>query len=341
MYFNSNANRRPPFSTTRPAALAGLLLAATWLPTLPAKAQCFDDNLAKVVAGSSLINDHMGEAVAVHGDVAVLGSPDDEEGGFMNAGSVSVFRRDPGTGQWTEEQRVVAGDPSGSAFFGRSVDIYGDTLIVGNTEHSPAGIATGAAYIFRYDGVSWNEEQKLTLAAPDPGDRFGFSVGIWGDTAVVGADSRDVGFEDDAGSAYVYEFNGLAWISVATLVAPDALEDAFLGHSIAIHDNWIIAGAWADNANFLDGGAAYIFSDQGAGWAYFQKIISNNLTEDDLFGTAVDIHGDRAIVGAQFHDTLGQNRGAAYIFEIGMLGAGWLQVAEVTASDVEPFDRFG
>ncbi|MEM7356239.1 MAG: hypothetical protein AAF657_35820, partial [Acidobacteriota bacterium] len=143
------------------------------------------------------------------------------------------------------------------------------------------------------------------------------------------------------GSAYVYEFNGLAWISVATLVAPDALEDAFLGHSIAIHDNWIIAGAWADNANFLDGGAAYIFSDQGAGWAYFQKIISNNLAEDDLFGTAVDIHGNHAIVGAQFHDTLGQNRGAAYIFEIGMLGAGWLQVAEVTASDVEPFDRFG
>ena len=100
-------------------------------------------------------------------------------------------------------------------------------------------------------------------------------------------------------------------------------------------------GAWADNAIHFDGGAAYFFDNLGGGWSYSQKVVSSTLAEDDLFGGAVDIQGNRAVVSAHYHDPLGDNRGAAYVFELEPVAANWVEVAELIPGDVEAFDRFG
>ena len=284
-------------------AIGGFLVTALLLDLTAVQAQCLDDDLTKILAIEGSINDHMGQAVAIHDDLAVFGAPDDDESPLMSTGSVYVFRRND-LGQWEQEARLTAPEPTASSIFGRSVDVHGDRVIVGSLENFDGVNQAGAVYIFRYnpDGPTWEEEQRIVLATPEPGDHFGNAVGLGNGVAVIGAENRTVDTEDDAGAAYVYEFFGGVWSLAATLEAPSASEDAFFGHSVAIDGNWIIAGAWTDNTNHTDAGAAYLFTNLGGAWNYHQTVIPITLAEGDLFGAAVDIDGDRAVVSAHHHD---------------------------------------
>ena len=93
--------------------------------------------------------------------------------------------------------------------FGFSVSVSGDTAVVGARFHDcAAGFDCGSAYVYRFDGTSWVEEQKLTASDVAGDDQFGISVSVSGDTAVVGAFRDDCAAGSDCGSAYVYRFNG-------------------------------------------------------------------------------------------------------------------------------------
>lgn len=126
-------------------------------------------------------------ALSDSGDLAAIGSPWDDTLAFR-AGSVDVFRRTPGTGQWVVDQQLTANDWRSAGHFGQDVDMLEDEIFVGSVRQDGMGIASGSAYTFRYEGGQWREVRKLV--SPEPLDTFGIRVSLTDSVSVVGAWTR-------------------------------------------------------------------------------------------------------------------------------------------------------
>ena len=172
-------------------------------------------------------------------DTAVAGAPFDDNVGTINQGAAYVFTRSGTT--WTEQQKLTAPDGGANDLFGTSVAIDVDTLVAG----APAGGTTdsGAAYVFTRSGTDWTPQAKLTASDGAAGDQFGLSVGIEGDTAVVGSPIARVGANLARGAAYVFTRDGTIWNEFQKLVASDGAVGDLFGFSVAIDGNTIVAGA--------------------------------------------------------------------------------------------------
>ena len=218
----------------------------------------------KLTASDAQADDQFGQSVAVSGDTAVVGASLEDAGG-SNAGATYVFQRDQGgAGNWGEVKKLLASDAQGGDFFGISVAVSGDTLVVGADGGAAGGTLGGAAYVFQRDqggADNWGEVKKLLASDAQGGDRFGSSVAVSGDTAIVGAVFENAGGVQ-AGAAYVFQRNqGGAgnWGEVKKLTASDAeLGDRF-GESVAVSGGTTVVGARFEDAGGGAAGAAYVF----------------------------------------------------------------------------------
>ena len=106
------------------------------------------------------------------------------------AGAAYVFERDQGgAGNWGQVKKLTASDAEAGDDFGASVAVSGDTAVVGAAYEIRRGSAAGAAYVFERDqggAGNWGQVKKLTASDAEADDRFGASVAVSGDTAVVG-----------------------------------------------------------------------------------------------------------------------------------------------------------
>ncbi|MEE8155935.1 MAG: FG-GAP repeat protein [Phycisphaerales bacterium] len=273
-----------------------------------ASAQCELENL---LASDGSMIDQLGRAVDIDGDVAVVGAPGDADAG-NNSGTAYVYQRDPKTMDWTEQQKLVASNPAAFDFFGFSVSIGGDLLIVGAPQLPPDA---GVAYIFQRMGDVWEEMAVIGPCDNDPGDSFGSSVAVIGpcDSAVIGAPGDDE-LGVDAGAVYVFVHQGNEWVEQAKLTASNGASENRFGSSVAVSGETIIVGAPFGSGKIGGTGAAYIFELQGDTWEEVASIGPTNGELTDAFGSAVAIEGDRALVGAPSHNALGKESGAAYFF---------------------------
>jgi len=239
---------------------------------------------------------------------------------------------------FTKVKKLKASDASPTDSFGYSVGISSDTVVIGAYEKNTV---TGAAYVFErnHGGAdNWGEVQKLTASDGKVADYFGQSVGISGDTVVIGAPGRNTG----AGAAYVYGRNrGGAnnWGEVKILTASDGVSLDSFGQEIAVSGEIIVVGAIGKNSS---AGAAYIHGRNQGGadnWGEVRKLSASDGASDDLFGYSVAVSGGVAVIGARDNDSL---KGAAYVFERDWGGAGnWGEVRKLTASDGVANDTFG
>ncbi len=157
----------------------------------------------KLVASDAAPDDRFGSSVAASGDTAVVGAYRDDDAG-TNSGSAYVFVRS-GT-MWSEQAKLLGSDAALGDSFGFSVAVSGDTAVVGALGDDDAGSSSGSAYVFVRNGMMWSEQAKLVASDAALDDKFGSSVAVSVDTAVVGAYSDDDA-GTDSGSAYVFEFN--------------------------------------------------------------------------------------------------------------------------------------
>jgi hypothetical protein len=156
----------------------------------------------KIVASDTEAGDRFGYGVAISGDYAIVGAGYEDAGG-IEAGAAYIFRR-TGENTWDAGVKIVASDAEASDHFGRSVAISGDYAIVGAEDEDAGGSEAGAAYIFRRTGENtWDAGVKIVASDAEASDKFGGSVAISGDYAIVGA-----GYESasgsNAGAAYIY-----------------------------------------------------------------------------------------------------------------------------------------
>jgi len=179
----------------------------------------------KLTVSDGSPDDHFGSFVAVDGDTLVVSARNDGDNS-TDSGSVSVFAWSNST--WTEQAKLTASDGASGDFFGRSVAIHNETLIVGATGDAEKGYGSGSAYVFvRMSEATWTQQAKLVANDSAPGDEFGVSVAILEDTAVVCARYDDDN-NDDSGSVYVFVRSGSLWTEQAKLTASDSAADARL-----------------------------------------------------------------------------------------------------------------
>ncbi len=294
----------------------------------------------KLTAPDAAAFDEFAISVSVSGNTAAVGSLGDDCAAGRDCGSVYIFRFN-GT-SWVLEEKLTASDADASDQFGVSVSLSGNMTVVGAvTADCAAGNFCGAAYVFRFNGTSWVEEQKLTASDANPNDRFGISVSASGDAIVVGTRNDDCLAGPLCGSAYVFRFDGTVWFEERKLSAfhPEAGE--FFGRSVSVSGDTVVAGAPGDECTTGSKcGSAYVFRFDGARWFEEQKLIAPDAAPGDRFGTSVSLSGDMAVVGASSDDcAAGFTCGSAYVFRFD--GTKWVERQKLNASDAGAGDQFG
>ena len=291
-----------------------------------------------MLAADGASDDFFGISVASSGDTVVVGAFGDDVGGNVNQGSAYVFIKSGAA--WIQQAKLTAADGEAEDFFGFSVAISGDTLVVGAYSDDVGGNTTqGSAYVFTRSGGSWTQQAKLVGAGGASTDLFGQSVAIDGDTVVVGARLSEAGGIFNRGSAYVFVRVGSLWIQQARLNAADASANDFFGHSVAIDGNTVVVGAMGDDVGTsVDQGSAYVFTRSGATWTQQARVTEG--VSGDSFGSAVAIDGNSIIVGAVDADEGSVvDRGAAYVFT--RSGTTWTLQSRLLGSGFAPGDDYG
>lgn len=298
---------------------------------------------AKLIASDAAASDNFGISVAVSGDTVVVGAYFDDHLAGINAGSAYVFTRSGTT--WTEQTKLIASDAAANDNFGRSVAVSGDTSLVGshNDDHA-GGVDAGSAYVLIRAGAVWSEQAKLTTGAV-ANDKFGVSVAISGDTAVIGA---YLSGPSDTGAAHFFDRSSGAWTYYGNVTALGVAANDFYGYSVALSGNTAVIGAWGDDhlpGPVVDAGSAYVFVRSGTSWMAEGVIVNPESSTNDRFGISVAAYGNTVVVGSYFDDNAGgTNAGSAFVYfdpVPGAQGNTWTQQAMLTAADPNFGANFG
>jgi hypothetical protein len=291
----------------------------------------------KLAASDGAAYDRFGHSVSVSGDYAIVGAYYDDDKG-SDSGSAYIFKYD-GT-VWYEQAKLTASDGVADDLFGHCVSISGDYAIIGAYLDDDKGDKSGSAYIFKRDGETWYEQDKLTASDGAVDDLFGYSVSISGDYAIVGA-WRDDDNGDDSGSAYIFKREGEAWSQQAKLTSSDGVLNDNFGVFVSISGDYAIVAAPYDDDNGISSGSAYIFNREGEVWSEEDKLIASDGDDFDYFGTSVSISNNYAIVGCRLDDDNGISSGSAYIFKRYNTASSWYEQDKLTALDGVAYDYFG
>ena len=319
----------------------------------------------KLTAADGTAGDGFGGAVAIHADIALVGAQADQN----SRGSAYLFERNydpaapatPSSDNWGQRTKLTAPDGADEDFFGLSVDIWGDTAVVGAPlDDIGSRSEQGSAYLYgrNYDpsapgtplANNWGLIKKLTASDGGSSDTFGFSLSIWGDTLLVGG----IWDADARGSVWVFTRNRIAadsWGQEKKVTASDGTGGDEFGRSVALWGDTAVIGARGDDiGSNADQGSAYVFACPCTPGSEFKKEIASDGAADDKFSVAVAIYGDTLVVGA-FWDHVGTiaDQGSAYVFERNYdpanpgtpLADNWGEVKKLTASDGATDDRFG
>jgi len=280
--------------------------------------------------------DWFGISVAVSGNTVVVAAFDSN---IQQYGKAYVYVKPPSGWQDMTQVATLTSSDNGEGF-GQSVAISGNTVVVGAanpSNFSPAAAGPGAAYVFVMPSGGWHdmtESAKLTASDGQPGDAFGNSVSISGNTIAVGAIFAPTNFSFE-GKGYVFVRPASGWsgnlTETAELRASDTQLLNYFGASIAISGNTVVVGAYGHN-NFA--GAAYVFVKPGTGWAgtltqTAELTASDGKSSADL-GFSSAISGNTIVVGAP---NARSSRGTAYVFV--QPSSGWVDMTE-TAELVQP-----
>ncbi len=264
----------------------------------------------------------------------INGNQNDNSAG--GAGAVYIFEGSGGA--WNQQAYLKASNTDAADKFGFSVDISGELVVVGapfesssetgvnGNQFSNDSYAAGAAYVFVRTGGAWFQQAYLKASNAESGDHFGYSVATSGERIVAGASqeaSDATGVNGDqssnvaalSGAAYVFERSAGVWSQEAYLKASNTGSVDLFGKSVAISGDMIISGAvWEDsnssgvnggqnNDGAIDSGAAYAFERTAGAWIQQAYLKASNADVNDGFGTAVEISGSQAVVGAWSEDS--------------------------------------
>ena len=269
---------------------------------------------AKLTASDTAVNDSFGSSAALDGDTALIGCIGHDHKGY-HSGSAYVFVRSGTT--WKQQAKLTASDGDFSDWFGNSVAIDGDVVLIGAPRNDDKGSNSGSAYVYVRSGTAWTQQTKIIPNDGAKDDQFGMQVSLSGHTALLGSMDDDRG--TDSGAAYVYTRSGSTWKQQAKLTANDGVANHHLSLDVALSKDRALVGAPYDATRGYHSGAAYVFERTGTAWKQVIKLTASDGIADDDFGGAVSLIDEHLLVSASKDDDKGQNSGSLWIYGIAQL----------------------
>jgi hypothetical protein len=276
----------------------------------------------KIIPAVGEYGDGYGSSVSLDGNTGVIGAP--------GGNAIYVLAHDSGT--WSLQEKIT----SGPGWFGTSVSVSGDTIAVGAPQENGGLYHSGAVYIFERMGGLWTEQAKIPFDDMDV-SRFGESVALDGDRLAIGAPGADHGTAQGAGAIYIYARSGDTWTQEAILTAHDPSFLEYMGSSVSLSGDTVVAGAIRDADHGYESGAAYVFIRNGGSWTEQAKLASEGTSAEDRFGWSVSISGDMLAIGSPFGGSSHYGSVALFHRSDGV----WTEESTLSASDPTTSGRFG
>lgn len=295
----------------------------------------------KYTSDSIIENARFGSSLAIHENHLVIGAPKENK--------VYILMKE--SDEWQQVAVLTPSDTNPGKHFGQSVAIYEDVIIVGSPGSNMLPYADPSVYIFQKPGNGWtdmNETAILSRTSTDweqmfskqKYDYFGHSVGIYGNTAVIGA----YGYSSDntslCGGVFVYQMPDSGWRNMtetARLYASDEDINKGLGRAVHIYKDVIVAGEGRMNAT----SAAYLFEKPADGWKESTETAKFRPQDDGgTFGASISIGEDVVVIGGPSVYGTRINSGAVFVFV--KPESGWSTMNEtaklIPSNLTSPFD---
>lgn len=295
-----------------------------------------------------------GASLAYDEDHVVVGCRNSDSAQGAESGSVFIYQVTAEAGNpWPVKElkaHLTAGDDrQAGAKFGHAVALDGDRVAVSAPyEDTVHGAVAGCAYVFGLAGDMWEETHRIPGEQIHPGDGYGRSVAIQEDTLWVGAPLDNTEAANNAGSVYLFDVADTTAEPLQKLSAGASPAGDRFGQAVALSDDTLIVGAPEDDTEAgTSAGLAYVFRhSMCTGWCLEGLLQDPDGRAGDIFGTAVDVDGDTAVVSALSDDTVfgGADAGSALIFDRTMAPDGrhrWAAGVRLEPLFASPLDFFG
>ncbi len=302
---------------------------------------------AYLKASNTGMGDEFGFSVAVSGETVVVGAHFEASNAtgvngnqsndtVLEAGAAYVFTRNAGV--WSQQAYLKASNTGMKDYFGYSVAVSGETVVVGapgessnatgvnGDQSNNAAPASGAAYVFTRNAGVWSQQAYLKASNTETEDVFGYSVVNSDETIVVGAPGESCNATGvngdqnnntapDSGAVYVFTRSAGVWSQQAYLKASNTQTEDGFGYSVAVTGETVVVGAVGEssNATGVNGdqsnnaaslaGAVYIFTRSAGVWSQQAYLKASNTEAYDYFGNSVAVSGETVVVGAYFEDS--------------------------------------
>lgn len=261
--------------------------------------------------------DHHGQALALEGDVLLVGTP-----AATTTGSGIVYAYARSGGSWNLQQKFSFTLASQGASFGRRIALDGATAVVA---------ILGSAFVYQFNGATWGLQQ--TIASPTSNQFYGTSVAVHADTALVGQSTMT------ESQAWVWVRSGTQWSLQQKLEPPNPPQAIGFGQAVAVIDDTAVIGAPLDPQGGMNAGAIYVFTRSGVTWTQQAKLVGSPPTPNYRLGGVLDL---QLRPSGNFEILAGA--GAATSRELVLFegsGASWTQTARVLPETGGPESGFG
>lgn len=302
--------------------------------------------------------DSFGFSVAVSGDTLVVGATaedganggvdaDDTNNAATEAGAAYVFVREGG--KWVQQAYLKADAPQSSEFFGASVAIDGDTILVGATRAGDhlTDVTTlryrqGAVYVFQREGTVWSQRGVLESGRSDV-EWFGWTTALTKDTILVGAphDSEDA---EASGAVYVFSRTP-PFAPLAKVPSPEPSRGGVFGWSLATDGKTLLVGSPENTLREQGPGMVFEYERVADNWEPREKLVASSRSDGASFGWSVALQGTLAAVGAPHpgapHGQATGQRPPGDVYLYRRAPDGWAEVKQLQAAVPRDSDYFG
>lgn len=256
-----------------------------------------------------------GKMVDIFGNTCIAGNSYDNTLGY-DVGAAYIYTLDENTNTWSKTQTLFASDASNYAHFGNSVSIDGDYCLI---------IASGGGYIFKNEGGTWIEKQKLVND-----DYLVYGTTFTGcdidnNTCIIGSLIDDE-IEFRSGAVYVFTKNGETWSQQQKIKQDNPERFGFFGeHQIVIKNDLCFVGWTAYNSYT---GMVYVFERNGESWSQKQELIASDGARNDEFGWALAVKDNICVISS-----IGSNGGKGSVYEFEYSGGTWAQKEKIELNE--------
>ncbi|HUF49344.1 MAG TPA: choice-of-anchor B family protein [Longimicrobiales bacterium] len=253
-------------------------------------------HVARLAPADAAAHDSIGSAVALVGNVAVVGA--------ARAGAVFVFRR--GTnGNWTQEAKLTASDAQQGDAFGAALAATESRIVVGAPQQADR---RGGAYVYdRGADGRWTETARLVARTVRAGDMLGARVALLRQYAIAAAPGRD----EATGAVYLFEKNPNAagWAAFTRLFPYEGGSNAQFGASLGVVGNELWVGSPGADG-FVGTVYRFVWDEQKLDWTQARKLAVADVRPGTGYSMAVAVAGNIAIAGLPGDD---QGEGTAVV----------------------------